>query len=54
MVNYYDIFVRAFKTFVQAAVAVLLVTDNPFSKAALVAAAAAGVSAVWNFIRETL
>lgn len=46
-----DVVVRAFKTFVQAFIAVWLVSDNPFSKNAVVAAAAAGVSAVWNIVK---
>jgi len=49
-----DIVVRAFKTFVQAALAVVLVSDQPFSKAAVVAAVAAGISAVYNFVRQTI
>ncbi len=48
-----DIVVRAFKTFVQAALAVIVVSDQPFSKAALVAGVAAGISALWNFIKQT-
>lgn len=46
-----DILVRAAKTFVQAFIATLAVanmTDNDSVKAAVVAAVAAGVSAVWN------
>lgn len=48
-----DIAVRAAKTFVQAFVAVLLVsyteiTDWNSAKAVVVAAVAAGVSATWN------
>jgi len=49
-----DILVRATKTFVQSFVAVWLVTDQPFSKQAVIAGVAAGVSAVWNFARETV
>lgn len=45
---------RAAWTFVQAALAVLLVTAQPFSKAALVAAFAAGVSALKSFVKQTL
>lgn len=48
-----DILVRAGKTFVQAFIATLTVanlTDNDSIKAALVAALAAGVSAVWNSV----
>jgi hypothetical protein len=46
-----DILVRAAKTFVQAFIATLAVanmTDNDSIKAAVIAAVAAGVSAVWN------
>jgi hypothetical protein len=49
-----DIIIRALKTFVQASVAVWLVSDNPLSKSALVGAVAAGISAVWNFTKQTL
>jgi len=50
-----DIAARAFKTFVQAflaslAVAVVNVNDISTAKAAGIAAVAAGISAVWNFI----
>lgn len=48
-----DILVRACKTFVQAFLAAWLVTGNELSKTALVGAAAAGVSAVWNFVLAT-
>lgn len=41
-----DLLERALWTFVQTAVAVLAVSNEPFSKAALLAAAAAGLSAV--------
>lgn len=43
-----DLAVRAFKTFVQAFVASLLLLDDPFTKQALIAALAAGLSALWN------
>lgn len=46
-----DIVVRAAKTFVQAfiaSIAVANITDSSNLKAVLVAAVAAGVSAVWN------
>lgn len=49
-----DLIGRAAWTFVQAAAAVLLVSDQPFGKAAIVAAVAAGISAVKTFVRETL
>jgi len=50
-----DIIVRALKTFVQAflaaiAVSVANVTNWDSAKAALFAAVAAGISAVWNVI----
>lgn len=50
-----DIIVRALKTFVQAflaaiAVSVTNVTNWDSAKAALFAAVAAGISAVWNVI----
>lgn len=54
MIDYRDIGARALKTFIQAALAVMLVSDNPFSKAAVVAGVAAGISAAWNFVKETL
>lgn len=53
-VNWKDLIGRAAWTFAQAAVAVLLVSDTPFSKAAVVAALAAGLSAVKTFVKETL
>lgn len=49
-----DLIERAIWTFVQAAVAVLLVTDQPFSKVGLAAAVAAGISAFKTFVKETL
>jgi hypothetical protein len=39
---------RAVRTFVQAAAAILVLTDEPTRTSALVAAGAAGISAVWN------
>lgn len=47
-----DVVIRAFKTAVQAFVAVLIVTDSPLSKTALAAAGAAAISAAWNSIKE--
>mgnify|MGYP006136719961 CR=1 FL=1 len=49
-----DLAGRAAWTFAQAFLAVLLVTPEPFSKVALVAAVAAGVSALKTFVKETL
>lgn len=49
-----DVVVRAVKTAVQAFVAVLVATDVPFSKQALVAAIAAGVSAAYNSAKLAL
>lgn len=45
-----DLLKRAAWTFGQAFVAVLLLTPEPFTKVALVAAAAAGVSALKTFV----
>lgn len=50
----HDTVVRALKTFVQAAVAVVLVADQPLSKEVAIAAVAAGVSAVWNTVKSRL
>lgn len=52
MVDWKDIVVRAVKTFVQAYLAVVLVSDQPVSKNAQLAGAAAGLSALWNFVKE--
>lgn len=49
-----DLAERAAWTFVQAFVAVLLVTPEPFSKLALAAGVAAGISALKTFVKETL
>lgn len=48
-----DVVERAVKTFVQAFIAVVVLSSNPVSKSALVAGLAAGISAVWNFVRNT-
>ena len=48
-----DIAERAAKTFVQAFVATWLLADQPFSREALIAAFAAAVSAVWNWVKAT-
>lgn len=47
-----DIVVRASKTFVQAFVAVILVSDGAINKSVLSAALASGLSAVWNSLKE--
>ena len=47
-----DVVVRATKTFVQAYVGAWVVFQDPFSKAAIAAGVAAGVSAVWNLLRK--
>ena len=49
-----DLLSRALWTFGQAAAAVLVMTNEPFSKAALIAAFAAGVSAVKTWAKVTL
>ena len=51
-----DIVIRAIKTFIQAFLSVVIVsladiTDMTTLKAALIAALAAGISAVWNSIK---
>jgi len=59
MLDWTDIAIRAAKTFVQAFVAALVLpAANAFDlaawKAAVVAAAAAGISAAWNTIWEAV
>lgn len=49
-----DLVERAVWTFGQAFIAVLLVTPEPFTKVALVAAAAAGASALKSFAKHQL
>lgn len=49
-----DVFERAVWTFLQAFLAVWVVTGEPFSKVTLAASFAAGVSALKNFIKNTL
>jgi len=43
-----DIAVRAFKTFLQAFIASLVLVDDPLEEQALIGALAAGLSALWN------
>lgn len=43
---------RAVKTFVQAFLATLLVSGTQFTRASLVAALSAGISAVWNALKK--
>lgn len=47
-----DVVVRAFKTFVQAFVAVILVSDGGLNKSVLSAALASALSATWNSLRN--
>lgn len=59
MVNYKDIGVRAFKTFLQAflatvAIGIVSVDSLDALQALGVASLAAGISAIQNFIKETL
>lgn len=54
IMDYRDLFERAAKTFVQAFLAAWALSGNQVSKTALVAAAAAGISAGWNFIKGTM
>lgn len=49
-----DLVERAAWTFAQAFVAVLLVSNEPTSKQALIAGVAAGVSAVKTFVKQTM
>ena len=49
-IDYQDIAVRSFKTFGQVFVLTLLATNEPMSEKAIFAAAAAGISAVWNMV----
>ncbi len=53
-INWKDIATRAIKTFIQAFIAVVLIADEPLSSQALVAGAAAGISATWNWIKATI
>lgn len=48
-----DLLERAAWTFAQAFVAVLLVSDQPFSKQALIAGVAAGISAIKTYVKQT-
>ena len=48
----HDVAVRAFKTFCQAYVGAWVVFNDPFSKGAIAAGVAAGVSAVWNLLKK--
>ena len=55
--NYKDIAIRAIKTFIQAFLAVLVIDvvtikDWATAKPVLIAAVAAGVSAVWNSLSQ--
>lgn len=47
-----DVVIRAFKTFVQAYVGAWVVFNDPFSKGAIAAGLAAGVSAVMNILKK--
>lgn len=47
-----DILVRAVKTFIQAYVGAWVVFQDPFSKGAIAAGLAAGVSAVMNILKK--
>ena len=50
--NYKDLATRAVKTFVQTFLATWAISGNALNKTALIAAAAAGVSAVWNTVLQ--
>ena len=49
-----DIVIRAVKTFIQAFLAAWAITNYQLTKVALLAAVAAGVSAVMNIARDLL
>lgn len=51
-VDHRDVWLRAGKTFVQAVLASLVVSDGQLTKSTLMAALAAGFSAVWNYSKE--
>lgn len=51
-INWGDVAVRALKTAVQVAIVTLAIFPDPLTKAALTSAAAAGVSAAWNIVRD--
>lgn len=53
-VDWRDVAVRAIKTAVQTYIAAWALTQDPFSKAGLIAPVAATVSAVWNIIVGSL
>ena len=49
-----DVWLRAAKTFVQAFLAAWAVTGNAVNKDVLLAALAAGLSAVWNYSKQVV
>lgn len=49
-----DVAVRAIKTAIQTYIAAWALTQDPFSKAGLIAPVAATVSAVWNTIAQAV
>ena len=51
-IDHKDVWVRAGKTFVQAALAALLLNSGKVDKSAVIGALAAGISAVWNYLNE--
>lgn len=53
-VDWRDVAVRAIKTAVQTYIAAWALTQDPFSKAGIIAPVAATVSAVWNTISQSL
>ena len=53
-VDWKDVAVRAIKTAAQTYIAAWALTQDPFSKAGLIAPVAATVSAVWNTIAQAV
>ena len=53
-VDWKDVAVRAIKTAIQTYIAAWALTQDPFSKAGLIAPDAATVSAVWNTISQAV
>ncbi len=53
-VDWKDVAVRAVKTAVQTYIAAWALTQDPLSKAGLIAPVAATVSAVWNVIAQSI
>lgn len=53
-IDWRDVAVRAIKTAVQTYIAAWALTQDPFSRAGLIAPVAATVSAVWNIVAGSI